>query len=73
MTPGWAATVDGVHTPVLPADLAFRAIPLAEGDHDVVFTYSPWAKWAGLPLLGLGLLAGLALTLILWKRSPSGG
>ena len=68
--PGWHATVDGVATEVLPADLAFRAIPLSEGDHEVEFTYSPWAAWAGIPLLVLGLVLGTAFTLILWRRCP---
>lgn len=68
--PGWHATVDGVDTPVLPADLAFRAVALPEGDHDVVLTYSPWMAWPGLPLLGLGFLLGAALTLVFWKRGP---
>ena len=69
--PGWRVTVDGAPSEILPADVAFRGIALREGQHDVVFTYRPWAWTVGVPLVSLGLLLGLAYWLgaILSQRS----
>ncbi|HEV7664622.1 MAG TPA: hypothetical protein VGQ62_13870, partial [Chloroflexota bacterium] len=33
--PGWHARVDGVDTPLLRADVLYRAVPLSAGEHDV--------------------------------------
>jgi uncharacterized membrane protein YfhO len=33
--PGWRARVDGAEVPLLHADVLFRAVALAPGDHDV--------------------------------------
>ena len=33
--PGWRARVDGAEVPLLRADVLFRAVALAPGDHDV--------------------------------------
>lgn len=56
--PGWVAEVDGAATPILQANYAFRAIPLPEGEHDVVFRYSapPFRKG----------LAGSAVTVVIY-------
>jgi hypothetical protein len=62
--PGWTAMVDGRPAPIRPAYVAFRAVFLPPGRHEVTFTYRP----AGF-LLGLGLsLAALAcwLALVVW-------
>jgi hypothetical protein len=55
--PGWRATANGRATRVLPANLAFRAIPLPAGRHTVQLWYRP----AGL----IGGLATSALTAVL--------
>ena len=39
--PGWQATVDGTPVEILPANHAFRAVPLDSGEHRVVFEYDP--------------------------------
>lgn len=62
--PGWTATVDGTTVPLLPANLAFRALAVPEGTHEIVFRYAPWAATLGLPALGLGLLLALTLGLL---------
>jgi len=59
--PGWRATVDGRETPVVRADLVFRAVFLPAGDHQVEFTYEPRSFQIGLliSLAALGVLLGL--------------
>jgi len=52
--PGWRAVVDGTRTEILRANYAFRAIPIAAGIHEVVFSYRPLSFYLG---LGLSCLA----------------
>lgn len=56
---GWSATVDGKPEKLLPANLAFRAVPLPAGDHEVVFRYECPGQKGGL------LLSGVMLALLL--------
>jgi hypothetical protein len=53
--PGWRATIDGIVTPVLRADYAFRAVSVPPGEHVVHMTFNPW-PWR----------LGLAITLLTW-------
>lgn len=46
--PGWRASVDGREAPILRADLVFRAVFLAAGDHVVQFNYAPQSFQMGL-------------------------
>lgn len=41
--PGWIAEVDGVKTPILRADVVFRAVEVAAGRHRVEFRFEPLA------------------------------
>ncbi len=47
--PGWIAEVDGRQTPILRADVLFRAVEVPAGRHAVVFRYAP-LSWANLTL-----------------------
>lgn len=69
--PGWFAEVDGEAAPLLPANIALRAVALDEGTHRVQLSYRPWAMRWGMPLLGFGLVAviGLCLAFSLRPRS----
>lgn len=67
--PGWWATVDGRPTPILRANVVFRAVRVAAGRHRIVMRYRP----AAIPI-GVGLsLLGLAATLAAWARDRSRG
>lgn len=59
--PGWQARVDGIDTPVVRADIAFRAIPLQAGAHTIEFTYAPASVRIGgrLSLIALVILCVL--------------
>ena len=57
--PDWHVRVDGLESPLLRADLIFRAVHLSAGEHVVEFTYAPqsfriglWISAAVLLLLG---------------------
>lgn len=66
--PGWKATIDGEPVPVLAADVAFRAVAVPEGEHEIELTYAPWAKVFGLPLSGVGAVFVLACFAKLRRR-----
>lgn len=63
--PGWRARVDGLETPVLRADVLFRAIPLSAGDHDVeiFFDSSSFTRGALISLAGLLVI----MVVLLWR------
>lgn len=65
--PGWQAYVDGVETPILRANVNFRAVPLRGGTHRVIFRFRPGSVRAG----GLITLAGVLATFagILWASA----
>ena len=68
--PGWTARVDGRETAVQRANLAFRAIAVPAGHHDVELRYRPWSLSAGVALS----LASLALAALLAaRRSAASG
>lgn len=64
--PGWSATVDGKTVPILPAQVAFRAVFLPAGAHRVVFAYRPAGFGLGLGISAAGLVA--AAVLLAWPR-----
>lgn len=39
--PGWKATIDGIPTKILRGNLLLRAVPIAAGNHRIVFDYDP--------------------------------
>jgi len=54
--PGWRARVDGVETPVVRADVLYRAMALAPGDHDVEIYFESSSFQRGALVSGAGLL-----------------
>ena len=61
--PGWSATVDGKRSLVIPANVAFRAVPLSAGTHRVEWSYSPpgFKIGAALSLMSLLILLGMVV------------
>jgi uncharacterized membrane protein YfhO len=66
--PGWRARVDGIETPVLRADVLFRAIALDAGEHDVELFFDSASFWQG-ALLSAGALFVIILV-FLWRWLP---
>ena len=70
--PGWSATLDGRPAPIRPAFVAFRAVFVPAGRHQVVFRYRPAGFLGGLIASMIGL--ALAVVLLAWpRRSPALG
>ncbi len=62
--PGWRARIDGIETPLLRANLLFKAVVVPAGTHDIDVTYEPSAFRAGafISIIAWGALAaGLAM------------
>ncbi|MEO6951971.1 MAG: YfhO family protein [Polyangia bacterium] len=59
--PGWHATVNDVESPVLRANAAFRAVPVASGHSRVVLRYAAPGLRVGLLLMLLGLVLAIVL------------
>jgi hypothetical protein len=72
-TPGWAAAVDGVSTPLERADVVFRAVPIPEGDHVVDMHYrTPGLRAGAMVSLG-GCLLYTGFALVWQRRRRRGG
>ena len=65
--PGWTATVDGAPAPVLPANFAFRAVPLTSGKHEIQLTYTPPASKLGMTISVVTML----IIVIFLARRPA--
>jgi uncharacterized membrane protein YfhO len=67
--PGWQARIDGASTPVLTANIAFRAVAVPAGRHRIEMRYRPKALTLGLLVTGASL--GLALAFLAPRPSAS--
>ncbi len=70
--PGWDATLDGVETPLLRANTAFRAVSVPAGEHVVEMEYRPRGLELGFALSGI-TIALLGAATIHERRSVSRG
>jgi hypothetical protein len=59
--PGWRARVDGKPSPVLRANVAFRAVRVGPGRHRVELAYRPRAVGLGLALSALSAAGAIAV------------
>jgi hypothetical protein len=68
---GWKAHVDGRPTAIYPADVAFRAVAVPAGTHEVTFSYQPASVSAGLVLTlgGWVLVGAFAAFALIRKRT----
>jgi hypothetical protein len=66
--PGWRAWVDGRETPLLRANVAFRAVAVGAGRHSVEMRYRPRALLVGLALTALTGLILLAAGVAAGRR-----
>lgn len=48
--PGWTALVDGVAVPVLAANIAFKAVELTPGRHEVTFAFNGGSRWSSVTI-----------------------
>ena len=59
--PGWVASVDGSEVPIYRANLAFRAVQMDAGLHEVRFDYRPYWLLPGALVSAVSLLIALLL------------
>jgi len=69
--PGWQATMDGAPTPILRANLMFRAVALPPGEHVVEFRFAPPSVTIGLWVSGITW--GLVVAGLIWSRRKNIG
>ncbi len=69
--PGWHARVDGKERPILRANVAFRAVPIAPQDRVVEFSYEPDSLVIGARVSAAGGIVFLLLAARSWMRRPS--
>jgi len=60
--PGWRCTIDGRDAAIRRANIAFRAVYVTPGRHDIVFRYRPlpWAVGLGLSIGALASITAIA-------------
>ena len=59
--PGWKAYIDGKEVRIYRANLAFRAIKIPKGIHQVLFRYIPFSFYFGLFLTIIGVILSACL------------
>jgi uncharacterized membrane protein YfhO len=69
--PGWQAQIDGRDTPILRANVLFRAVHLPAGSHRIEFAYQPESLRRGAMVSGvaaavvaLGLIVAVAIAVL---------
>jgi hypothetical protein len=65
---GWQALVDNQPTPIWPANLAFRAVAVEAGAHEIVFSYRPRSFTIGLWVSALTLALVVVMGILLLKK-----
>jgi hypothetical protein len=65
--PGWQATIDGQPAPIWPANLAFRAVAVEAGSHEIAFSYWPRSFTLGLWISALTLALVVIVSIFLLK------
>lgn len=71
--PGWEARLDGNPTPILRGNVAFRAVAVPAGTHNISFHYRPPAFYIAAAISALSATTALALGLyyLIRHRHPS--
>jgi hypothetical protein len=62
--PGWQARIDGKSTPISRANLAFKSVRVAPGEHTIEFVYAPaWRNALAWGVALIGLAGGSSLVI----------
>ncbi|MBE7551964.1 MAG: YfhO family protein [Anaerolineales bacterium] len=66
--PGWQAMIDNQAAAIWPANLAFRAVAVGAGTHEIVFRYRPRSFTLGLWISALTLTLVVIVSIYLMKK-----
>ena len=69
--PGWQTYLDGSPVPTLRANLALRAVPVPEGQHQVEMVYRPWTVPTGIGISVLALVGALVVVAVSLRKDGS--
>ena len=67
--PGWQATLDGQPVQIWPANLAFRAVAVKAGLHEIIFSYRPRSFTIGLWVSAVTLAFVVVIGIWLVKKT----
>ncbi len=65
---GWTATVDGSPAMIIEADYLFMAVPVTEGEHEILLTYETPGFVAGLWISSISWIMWLVILIIFGVR-----
>lgn len=68
---GWRATVDGRSVRLLEANNMMMAIPVPQGEHEIVLEYSTPGRNLGIVVSAAGLIGLISLVLALARQEPT--
>lgn len=70
---GWKAVVDGEKTDMLRADTGFMALDLGSGRHTIQLRYRTPGLALGMGVTGIGIVALVTLSAIIYRKHTTGG
>jgi len=68
MYPGWEATIDGKKTKIVTGNMAFRTIPIAQGEHMIRLYFVPYMAYIG---GGVSLVTFCVILFFLTRTIPN--
>ncbi len=71
--PAWRASVDGVTTPILVVNHAFRGVAVPAGVHEVILELTMDRYWIGGAISLLSVLGALTVAIVSKARTPGRG
>lgn len=65
---GWTATIDSKKVSIYPSNVLFQSIIVPQGNHKVKLNYQPAVFKQSLLISFFGLVVGISVSLLLWRK-----